>query len=143
MQTKLSRNDFQVFYAMQTRWGDNDIYGHVNNVEYYAYFDSAVNRYLIERGGLDIHNADIVGFVVESQCQYFSPIAYPETVDIGIRVSRLSTRSVTYQIGIFQQDSQGVCAQGHFVHVFVDRKRNHSAAIPEPIRQALSAIECQ
>ncbi|GAA0856134.1 thioesterase family protein [Aliiglaciecola litoralis] len=141
MQDKLTRSDFSVFYTMETRWSDNDIYGHVNNVEYYGYFDSAVNRYLIEQGQLQIHIANVVGFVVESKCQYFSPIAYPETIDIGLRVSRLSQRSVTYELGIFQQDSEIPSAQGYFVHVFVNRNTNQAVAIPDIIRQALEAIK--
>lgn len=128
---------------MQTRWADNDIYGHVNNVQYYAYFDSAVNRYLIEKGGLDIHTDAVVGFVVESNCQYFSPIAYPQLLQIGFRVSRLGNSSVTYEIGIFVDGEDSPSAQGYFVHVFVDKLSRKSTPIPTSILDALKLIQVQ
>ncbi|MDC0602876.1 acyl-CoA thioesterase [Aliiglaciecola sp.] len=140
MTSRLDRDCFPEFYAIDTRWSDNDIYGHVNNVQYYSFFDSAVNRFLIEHGGLDIHNDQVVGFVVESKCQYFSPIAYPDTIEIGLSVTKLSNRSVTYQLGVFVQGQPDICAQGHFVHVFVDQASNQSVAIPDQIRQALNSI---
>ncbi|MDO6692980.1 thioesterase family protein [Aliiglaciecola sp. 3_MG-2023] len=143
MSTKFTRDDYNAFYSMQTRWGDNDIYGHVNNVQYYAYFDSAVNRYLIEEGGLNIHNDGVVGFVVESQCQYFSPIAYPQELHLGLRVSRLGSRSVTYEIGIFVEGESAPSAQGYFVHVFVDKQSNQSTAIPSNILDALKRLQIQ
>ncbi|GAC15443.1 acyl-CoA thioesterase [Aliiglaciecola lipolytica] len=141
MSIKLNKDEYKIFYPMQTRWADNDIYGHVNNVQYYAYFDSAVNRYLIEKGGLNIHDDGIVGFVVESKCQYFSPIAYPQTIHIGLRVLRLGNSSVTYEIGIFVEGETLPSAQGHFVHVFVDKQTNKSTAIPKNIHTALNMIQ--
>ncbi|GAA6185051.1 thioesterase family protein [Aliiglaciecola sp. NS0011-25] len=143
MSTKYTRNDYKVFYPMQTRWADNDIYGHVNNVQYYAYFDTAVNRYLIEEGGLNIHSDAVVGFVVESKCQYFSAIAYPQSLQIGLRVSRLGNSSVTYEIGIFVEGESSPSAQGHFVHVFVEQQTNKSTAIPSNILEALKLIQVE
>ncbi|WP_342806132.1 thioesterase family protein [Alteromonas sp. M12] len=143
MSTKYTRNDYKVFYPMQTRWADNDIYGHVNNVQYYAYFDTAVNRYLIEEGGLNIHSDAVVGFVVESKCQYFSAIAYPQSLQIGLRVSRLGNSSVTYEIGIFVEGESSPSAQGHFVHVFVEQQSNKSTAIPSNILEALKLIQVE
>lgn len=141
MTSRLDRDCFPEFYAIDTRWSDNDIYGHVNNVQYYSFFDSAVNRFLIEHGGLDIHNDQVVGFVVESKCQYFSPIAYPDTIEIGLSVTKLSNRSVTYQLGVFVKGKPDICAQGYFVHVFVDRATNQSVTIPQSIRLALANIQ--
>ena len=140
MSEPLTRADFQCFYPLTTRWSDNDLYGHVNNVIYYAYFDSVVNRYLIEEGGLDIHDGDIVGFVVNSGCDYFAPISYPECIEGGLRVEKLGNSSVRYGIGIFRQGSDEAVAKGHFVHVFVERAANKPVAIPARLRAALEAI---
>ena len=136
----VKRDDYRVFYPVTTRWMDNDIYGHVNNVTYYAYFDSAVNRYLIEEGGLDIHAAPVVGFVVNSSCDYRAPVAYPDALEAGIRVERLGTSSVTYAVAIFKSGETEACAAGSFTHVFVERPGNRSVPIPEDIRRALEAI---
>jgi acyl-CoA thioester hydrolase len=136
----INRSDYALFYPITTRWMDNDIYGHVNNVTYYSYFDSAVNRYLIEAGGLDIHNAPIVGFVVNSGCQYRKPIAYPDRIEAGLRVNKLGNSSVTYGVGIFREGEDEACAFGDFVHVFVNRAENKSVSIPEPIRIALTKL---
>ena len=119
---------------------DNDIYGHVNNVVYYSYFDSVANKYLIEEGGLDIKNSQVVGFVVASNCQYTSPIAYPQAIEAGLRVNRLGNSSVEYGIGIFQQGSAVASAMGTFTHVFVDRSTDKPVAIPASIRSALEAV---
>lgn len=136
----IARSDYALFYPITTRWMDNDIYGHVNNVTYYSYFDSAVNRYLIEVGGLDIHNAPVVGFVVNSGCQYRKPIAYPDSIEAGLRVNKLGNRSVTYGVGIFREGEDEACAFGDFVHVFVNRAENRSVPIPERIRTALEKL---
>jgi acyl-CoA thioester hydrolase len=136
----IARTDYQVFYPITTRWMDNDIYGHVNNVTYYSYFDSAVNRYLIEAGGLDIHDAPIVGFVVNSSCNYLSPIAYPDDIEAGLRVNKLGNSSVTYGVGIFKKGEANACAFGDFIHVFVNRAENKSVPIPAPIRTALENL---
>lgn len=134
------RASYRYFTDITTRWMDNDIYGHVNNVVYYSYFDSVANKYLIEEGGLDIKNSQVVGFVVASNCQYTSPIAYPQAIEAGLRVNRLGNSSVEYGIGIFQQDSSVVSAMGTFTHVFVDRSSAKPVAIPASIRSALEAV---
>ena len=135
-----TRDDYNVFYPLTTRWADNDIYGHINNVVYYAYFDTAANRYLIEEGGLDIANAEVVGFVVNSGCEYHAPITHPDNIEAGLRVDRLGNSSVQYGIGIFREGQELCCANGHFVHVFVDRASNQSVPIPETLRAALARI---
>lgn len=135
-----TRADYKVFYPITTRWADNDIYGHVNNVTYYAYFDSAANRYLIEEGGLDISKGDVVGFVVSSGCEYHAPIAYPEVIEAGVRVDRLGNSSVRYGIAIFRHGEDNAVAHGHFVHVFVERAQQRSVPIPENLRSALARI---
>ena len=134
------RSDYKVFYPIITRWMDNDIYGHINNVTYYSYFDSAVNRYLIEEGGLDIQNAATVAYVVNSNCHYLSPIAYPEDISVGIRVNKLGNSSINYGVSIFKADESEAAAVGEFIHVFVDRAENKSRPIPSPIRTALEKL---
>ena len=135
-----TREDYHVFYPIGTRWEDNDIYGHVNNVVYYSYFDTAANRYLIEEGGLDIENADTVGYVVNSGCQYHAPIAHPENIEAGLRVDRLGNSSVQYGIAIFREGEDQAAAHGHFVHVFVDRANDRAVPIPPAMRSALERI---
>jgi acyl-CoA thioester hydrolase len=134
------RADYGVFYPISTRWSDNDIYGHVNNVTYYSYFDTAANRYLIEEGGLDITDGSIVGYVVNSGCQYHSPVTYPEAIEAGVRVDRLGNSSVQYGIAIFRSGEEQAAAHGHFVHVFVDRLADKSVPIPQGLRQALERL---
>jgi acyl-CoA thioester hydrolase len=134
------RSAFPHFLAIPTRWMDNDVYGHVNNVQYYSYFDTAVNQFLVERGVLDIHSGEVVGFVVDSGCSYFSPVAFPDTVHVGIRVAKLGSSSVRYEIGIYRNDEAQPAAAGHFVHVYVDRASKRSVPIPQPVRQVLEAI---
>lgn len=142
-QKTTSRNDFSVFQPVTTRWKDNDVYGHVNNVTYYSWFDTAVNRYLIESGGLDIYSDPVIAFVVSSSCRYFSPIAYPETIEVGLRVAHLGNSSVRYGLGVFRHGEDAPCAEGEFVHVFVDRTSNNSCPIPDPIRRALEKLRHQ
>jgi acyl-CoA thioester hydrolase len=134
------RGDYAWFQPITTRWMDNDLYGHVNNVTYYSYFDSAVNRYLIEEGGLDIHTASVVGFVVHSSCTYLSPIAYPSPLDVGLRVDRLGNSSATYGLAIFLRGESAASAHGSLTHVFVDRNQNHSVPIPTATRIALERL---
>ncbi|WP_404379923.1 acyl-CoA thioesterase [Caenispirillum salinarum] len=126
--------------TIPTRWMDNDVYGHVNNVVYYSYFDTVVNRYLIEQGVLDIHESPVIGLVVETQCRYFRPIAFPDTVIAGLRVARIGRSSVRYEIGLFVEGDQEARAEGHFIHVYVDRESNRPIGLPEPLRAALERI---
>jgi acyl-CoA thioester hydrolase len=141
MSERPRRGVYRCFYPITTRWSDNDLYGHVNNVIYYSYFDSAANRYLIEEGGLDIQGGDIVGYVVSSGCDYHAPVAYPERIEAGLRVDRLGNSSVRYGIAIFREGEETAVAHGHFVHVFVDRASNRAVPIPPRLRAALAAIE--
>lgn len=135
-----TRADYRHFLAIPTRWMDNDIYGHVNNVNYYSFFDTAVNRWLIDAGVLDIHAGTTVGFVVETQCQYFAPIAFPDTVHAGIRVAQLGNRSVRYEVGLFRNDDATPAAAGHFVHVYVDRASGKPVGIPDDARAAMARL---
>ena len=134
------RANYSYFTDITTRWMDNDIYGHVNNVVYYSYFDSVANKFLIEEGGLDIHSAEIIGFVVASSCQYKSPIAYPDLIDAGLRVNKLGNSSVEYGIAIFKQGAETASAVGSFTHVFVDRDTDKSVEIPAQISAALEKL---
>ncbi len=135
-----TRAAYKAFQTITTRWMDNDVYGHVNNVQYYSFFDTAVNRWLIEQGVLDIHNGETIGLVVETSCSYFKPIAFPETVHAGIRVAKLGNSSVRYEVGLFRDDDDTVSAAGYFVHVYVDRVSNRPVPLPEPLRAALSTL---
>lgn len=134
------RDDYRHFQPLDTRWHDNDLYGHVNNVVYYGYFDSAVNRYLIERGGLDIQGGEVVGFVVSSACDYFASVAFPDRLDVGLRVGKLGNSSVQYELAIFREGETEACAAGRFVHVFVERRSNRPVPIPPRLREALQAL---
>jgi acyl-CoA thioester hydrolase len=135
-----TRETFRHFQVIATRWADNDIYGHVNNVVYYSYFDTIVNQYLIEQHVLDIEKSTVIGLVVETQCQYFSPITFPDVVHAGLRVSKLGNSSVRYEIGLFRNDENTASAQGHFIHVYVDRASRRSVALPDDLRSALQKI---
>ena len=126
--------------AVPTRWIDNDVYGHVNNVVYYSYFDTVVNGYLISSGALDIEKSPVIGLVVETQCRYFKPITFPDAVHAGLRVARLGKSSVRYEIGIFRNDEETAAAQGHFVHVYVDRENRRPTTLPPVMREALERI---
>ena len=135
-----SRDAYRWFTPITTRWSDNDIYGHVNNVIYYSYFDSVANRYLIEAGGLDIHTGDTVGLVVNSGCDYFAPVAYPQALEGALRVDRLGNSSVRYGVAVFRAGEDAACAHGHFVHVFVERATNRAVAMPGGLRGALERL---
>jgi acyl-CoA thioester hydrolase len=126
--------------AIPTRWRDNDVYGHVNNVEYYAYFDTVINAYLIREGGLDIHAGSVIGVCAESHCEFRAPLAFPETVTAGLRVGQLGRSSVRYEIALFGEDGGEPAATGWFVHVFVERDTRRPAEIPERMRSALAAL---
>lgn len=134
------REAFAVIRAIPTRWMDNDAYGHVNNVVYYSFFDTAVNAHLIEAGVLDIEASPAIGLVVETGCRYLAPIAFPDRVDAGVRVTRIGTSSVTYEIGLFRNDEASASAVGHFTHVYVDRATRRPTPIPAPVRAALEAL---
>ncbi len=126
--------------AIPTRWMDNDVYGHVNNVQYYSYFDTAINHYLITEGGLDIHAGEVIGLCAESHCAYQAAIAFPEVVHAGLRVGTLGRTSVRYEIGLFRGSDEAPAATGWFVHVFVDRAQRRPLEIPGPLRDALARL---
>jgi acyl-CoA thioester hydrolase len=140
-QPQAQRSDYPYLQAITTRWHDNDIYGHVNNVTYYSFFDSTVNTYLIEQGGLDIHEGDVVGFVVSSACDYFASLAFPDRIEVGLRVATLGNSSVQYELAVFKEGVEEACAAGRFVHVFVDRQSNRPVVIPPQLRNALVRLQ--
>ena len=136
-----SRSAFKVFRRIDTRWMDNDVYGHVNNVVYYSWFDTAVNAHLIEQGALDIHHGQTIGLVVETHCNYFAPLAFPQVVEAGIRVAKMGGSSVRYEIGLFAQGEDLCAARGHFVHVYVDHQsRRPVTALPLNLKQVLEKL---
>lgn len=134
------RSAYCTFITIPTRWMDNDVYGHVNNVNYYSYFDTAVNSHLINCGVLDMHHGEVVGFVVENHCNYFSPVAFPQTVTAGVRVTKIGSSSVRYEIGLFADDEQATAAKGHFIHVYVDRVTKRPVALPEALLAVVGAL---
>ena len=136
-----TRAAYPHFLAITTRWMDNDAYRHVNNVVYYSFFDTVVNRYLIEAGVLDIERSPVIGLVVETHCRYFAPVAFPDTVHAGLRVARLGNSSVRYEIGLFRNDDPHTAACGDFVHVYVDRETQRPVALPPALREALQALQ--
>ena len=134
------RSSYKVFRSIGTRWMDNDVYGHVNNVVYYSWFDTAVNATLIEHGVLDIHTGATIGLVVETQCFYFAPLAFPQTIDAGIRVAKLGTSSVRYEVGLFAQGEDKTAARGHFVHVYVDRETRRPVPLAPAFKTFLETL---
>jgi acyl-CoA thioester hydrolase len=139
--TPETRDAFAHVLPITTRWHDNDVYGHVNNVVYYGYFDTVINHWLIEEGGLDIHDGEVIGLCVESHCNYFASVAFPQTVEAALRVGHLGRSSVRYEIGIFVAGQPEATAVGHFVHVFVDRDSRKPATMPEKLRGALERLK--
>jgi acyl-CoA thioester hydrolase len=135
------RSAYRAFHAITTRWMDNDAYGHVNNVVYYSWFDTAVNGHLIEQGALDIHSSPVIGLVVETQCNYFTPVAFPQAVEAGLRVAHLGQSSVRYEVGLFIRGEEHTAAKGHFVHVYVDRESRRPAVLPTKLRSVLEALQ--
>jgi len=135
-----TRADYRHFLAIPTRWMDNDMYGHVNNVTYYSYFDTVVNEHLIRAGGLDIREGPCIAYVVETTCRFHRSLTFPEIVDAGLRVARLGTSSVTYEIGLFRRDDGAAAATGRFVHVWVERATERPVPIPAAIRAALAPL---
>ena len=139
-QAKL-RSAYRAFRNIATRWSDNDIYGHVNNVVYYSWFDTAVNGLLIEQGAIDIHEGKVIGLVIETQCNYFAPFTFPQTVVAGIRVAHVGSSSVRYDVALFPaDDSQPCAAQGHFIHVYVDRDTRRPAPLPPELLCVLETL---
>lgn len=136
----LPRSHFPQWQALTTRWMDNDVYGHINNVVYYSFFDTAVNRYLIEAGALDIHHGGVIGLVVHTQCHYFEALAFPQEVQAGLRVLRLGRSSVRYQLGLFADEAERAAAVGEFVHVYVDRQTRRPVPLPATLRRALEPL---
>ena len=136
-----TRSDYKHFHTITTRWMDNDIYGHVNNVIYYSWFDTAVNQFLIANDVLDIEHSPVVGLVIETQCNYFAPVAFPDRITNGIRVAKLGNSSVRYEVGVFREDEAQVSAQGHFIHVYVSRETRRPAAITDDMRRVLQSIQ--
>lgn len=134
------RSSYRVFRPISTRWMDNDVYGHVNNVVYYSWFDTAVNAHLIEQGALDIHHGEVIGLVVETQCNYFAPLAFPQTVEAGIRVAKLGNSSVRYEVGLFAQGEALCAARGHFVHVYVNRQTRRPTPLPTHLKTTLESL---
>ena len=135
------RGDYTHFLQIQSRWSDNDLYGHVNNVVYYSWMDTVVNRFLIDEGGLDINNGPVIGIAADTGCRYFAALAYPDVIDAGLRVARLGTSSVRYEVGVFRRGEDSAAAAMHFVHVFVARDSMRPEPIPKPIRAALASIQ--
>lgn len=134
------REAYRHFTPLATRWMDNDAYGHLNNVVYYSLFDTAVNRYLVEAGALDIHRGEVIGLVVETHCNYFASIEFPQTVEAGIRVAHRGSSSVRYEIGIFAEGAPLAAARGHFIHVYVDRHTRRPAPLPDALLKALKEL---
>ncbi len=135
-----ARSAYPVFRPIGTRWEDNDVYGHVNNVVDYSWFDTAVNGWLIEHGALDIHQGTTIGLVIETQCNYFAPLAFPQSVEVGLRVGHMGTSSVRYEVGIFAPGEDQSAACGHFVHVYVDKTSRRPVPLPAPLKHLLETL---
>ncbi|MDB5947818.1 MAG: thioesterase superfamily [Ramlibacter sp.] len=136
-----SRSAYRAFRTISTRWMDNDAYGHVNNVVYYSWFDTAVNAHLIEHGALDVQHGATIGLVIETQCNYFAPVGFPQTVEAGLRVARIGRSSVRYEVGVFVQGEPMTAAKGHFVHVYVDRATRRPAELPSQLKSVLEGLQ--
>ena len=136
----VTREEFPHLTTLDTRWMDNDAYGHVNNVVYYSFFDTVVNRWLIERGVLAVASSNEIGLVVETKCEYFGPLTFPDRVVAGLRVAHIGTSSVRYEIGLFRNDDEQLAAAGHFVHVYVDRASRRPIRVPQDVRAALATL---
>lgn len=134
------RSSYRVFRTISTRWMDNDAYGHVNNVVYYSWFDTVVNAHLIEAGVLDIHHGKTIGLVIETQCNYFASLAFPQTIEAGLRVGHLGNSSVRYEVGLFAQGEPMTAARGHFVHVYVDRETRRPVPLPPDLQSVLQQL---
>ncbi|SAL34323.1 thioesterase family protein [Caballeronia peredens] len=137
---RTTRADYAHFLAISTRWSDNDVYGHINNVVYYSYFDTVVNEYLLRAGVLDFSEGETIGLVVETRCNFFAPVVFPEAIEAGLRVEKLGNTSVRYEVAIFARGANEAAAQGHFVHVYVDRVTRRPVALPAPLIAALEPL---
>ncbi len=137
---KETRDRYRRFVAITTRWSDNDAYAHVNNVAYYAYFDTAVNQVLVREGALDIARSAEIGVVVETMCRFFKPVAFPDALEAGLRVARLGRSSIRYEIAIFRQGEDEAAAAGHFVHVYVRRSDFQVVPVPAAVRRAVTPL---
>ena len=135
------REAYKAFRSISTRWMDNDVYGHVNNVVYYSWFDTAVNATLIEQGVLDIHGGQTIGLVIETQCNYFAPVTFPQVIEAGIRVARIGGSSVRYEVGLFIQGQDSCAARGHFIHVYVDRQTRRPSPLAPAFKQFLETLQ--
>ena len=135
------RSAYRAFRAIGTRWMDNDAYGHVNNVVYYSWFDTVVNAHLIEHGALDVRHGATIGLVIETRCNYFTPVRFPQTVDAGLRVAHIGHSSVRYEVGVFVQGEPMTAAKGHFIHVYVDRASQRPAELSPQLRSVLEALQ--
>ncbi|MFL9880105.1 thioesterase family protein [Herbaspirillum rhizosphaerae] len=138
--TASNRADYPHFHVLQTRWMDNDVYGHVNNVVYYSWFDTAVNHFLMEKQALTIPNGDVIGLVIETHCNYFAPVSFPDMVHVGVRVANIGNSSVRYEVGIFRENDVTAAAQGHFIHVYVDAATRRPVKVPDHMRTVLQTI---
>jgi acyl-CoA thioester hydrolase len=136
-----ARAGYKAFRTISTRWMDNDAYGHVNNVVYYSWFDTVVNAHLIDQGVLDVHQGATIGLVIETQCNYFAPVEFPQTVEAGLRVAKIGKSSVRYEVGLFLQGEPLTVAKGHFVHVYVDRATRRPGELPAPLKKVLEALQ--
>jgi acyl-CoA thioester hydrolase len=136
-----ARAAYRAFRTIATRWMDNDAYGHVNNVVYYSWFDTAVNAHLIEQGALDIHGGATIGLVIETRCNYFAPVEFPQVAETGLRVAHIGKSSVRYEVGIFVQGEPMTAAKGHFIHVYVDRATRRPAVLTDKLRTVLEALQ--
>jgi acyl-CoA thioester hydrolase len=135
------RSAYKAFRTISTRWMDNDAYGHVNNVVYYSWFDTVVNAHLIEQGALDVRHGTTIGLVIETQCNYFSPVEFPQMVEAGLRVARIGRSSVRYEVGLFVQGEPMTAAKGHFFHVYVDREQRRPTDLPPKLKTVLEALQ--
>lgn len=135
-----ARSAYKAFRTISTRWMDNDAYGHVNNVVYYSWFDTVVNAHLIEHGALDIHRGETIGLVIESQCNYFAPLEFPQTVEAGLRVAHMGKSSVRYEIGLFVQGEPLTAAKGYFIHVYIDKASRRPTTLPSKLKSVLEAL---
>ena len=135
------RSGYKAFRRISTRWMDNDAYGHVNNVVYYSWFDTVVNAHLIEQGVLDIHQGETIGLVIETQCNYFASLAFPQGVEAGLRVAHMGTSSVRYEVGLFAEGAPLTAAKGHFIHVYVDRATRRPTELPADLKKVLEALQ--